>query len=198
MAISGAGCCPNMSRPARTNPRWGAGSCRRAKASGHRATAAVISDPRRSEHRGDVVKILSGKSVSMLALLAAGAGLLGSAGLAQTPGPFTAAQADAGRSAYATNCIACHQANLAGEGDALPLAGKTFIAAWRNRTAADLYNTIRTSMPYGNPGSLDAATYANLTAFILQANGATPGSAALTPATAVKISTVASGTVPAD
>jgi alcohol dehydrogenase (cytochrome c) len=80
----------------------------------------------------------------------------------------------------------------------LPLAGKTFIAAWRNRTAADLYNTIRTSMPYGNPGSLDAATYASLTAFILQANGATPGSTALTPATAVKISTVASGTVPAD
>ena len=49
----------------------------------------------------------------------------------------------------------------------MPLAGKTFIAAWRNRSAADLYNTIRTSMPYGNPGSLDAATYANLTAFIL-------------------------------
>ena len=70
----------------------------------------------------------------------------------------------------------------------------------RGATAApaDLYNTIRTSMPYGNPGSLDAATYANLVAFILQANGATPGSAAFTPATAVKISTVASGTVPAD
>jgi alcohol dehydrogenase (cytochrome c) len=134
----------------------------------------------------------------MLALLAAGAGLLGSTVLAQTPGPFTAAQADAGRAAYAANCIACHQANLAGEGDALPLAGKTFIAAWRNRTAADLYNTIRTSMPYGNPGSLDAATYANLTAFILQANGATPGSTAFTPASAVKISAVASGTVPAD
>jgi len=144
------------------------------------------------------VKILSGKSVSVLALLAAGAGLLVSTGLAQTPGPFTAAQADAGRAAYTANCISCHQANLAGEGDALPLAGKTFIAAWRNRTTADLYNTIRTSMPYGNPGSLDAATYANLTAFILQANGATPGSTAFTPATAVKISTVASGTVPAD
>ena len=144
------------------------------------------------------MKILSGKSVSVLALLMAGAGVLGTTVLAQTPGPFTAAQADAGRAAYATNCIACHQANLAGEGDALPLAGKTFIAAWRNRSAADLYNTIRTSMPYGNPGSLDAATYANLTAFILQANGATPGSTALTPASAVKISTVASGTVPAD
>jgi len=144
------------------------------------------------------VKILSGKSVSVLALLAAGAAMLGSAGLAQTPGPFTAAQADAGRAAYAANCMSCHQANLRGEGDALPLAGKTFIAAWKNRSTADLYNTIRTSMPYGNPGSLNAATYASLVAFILQANGAAPGSAAFTPTTAVKISTVASGTVPAD
>ena len=53
-------------------------------------------------------------------------------------------------------------------------------------------------MPYGNPGSRTPATYASLVAFILQANGATAGSAAFAPATAVKISTVASGTVPAD
>jgi mono/diheme cytochrome c family protein len=138
------------------------------------------------------------KSVSVLALLAAGAALGGGVVLAQTPGPFTAAQADAGRAAYAANCMSCHQANMAGEGDALPLAGKTFIAAWGNRSAADLYNTIRTSMPYGNPGSLNAAAYGNLVAFILQANGTAPGTSAFTPATPVKISTVASGTVPAD
>jgi alcohol dehydrogenase (cytochrome c) len=134
----------------------------------------------------------------VLALLAAGAILAGGNVLAQTPGPFTAAQADAGRNAYATNCMSCHQANMAGEGDALPLAGKTFIAAWGNRSTADLYNTIRTSMPYGNPGSLNAATYASLVAFILQANGATPGSSAFAPTAAVKISTIASGTVPND
>ncbi len=138
------------------------------------------------------------KSVSVLALLAAGAALGGAEVLAQTQGPFTAAQADAGRSSYAANCMSCHQANMAGEGDALPLAGKTFIAAWGKRSTADLYNTIRTSMPYGNPGSLDATTYASLVAFILQANGATPGSSAFAPAAAVRISTVASGTVPAD
>ena len=138
------------------------------------------------------------RSVSVPALLAAGVALGSAAVLAQTQGPFTAAQADAGRTAYAANCMSCHQANMAGEGDALPLAGKTFIAAWGNRSTADLYNTIRTSMPYGNPGSLNAATYGNLVAFILQANGATPGSSVFTPAAAVKISTVASGTVPPD
>ena len=143
------------------------------------------------------MRILSGKTVSVLALMAAG-GLFAGVGLAQTPGPFTAAQADAGRAAYAANCMSCHQANLAGEGDALALAGKTFIAAWGKRTTAELYNTIRTSMPYGNPNSLDAKTYAGLTAFILQANGAKPGAGELTPANAVKISTIANGTVPAD
>src|SRR5579872_5162939 len=136
--------------------------------------------------------------LALLALLAAGAVLGGAEVWAQTQGPFTAAQADAGRAAYAANCMSCHQANMAGEGDALPLAGKTFIAAWAKRNTADLYNTIRASMPYGNPGSLNAATYANLVAFILQANGAAPGSTAFAPAAAVRISTVASGTVPAD
>src|SRR6185295_17553441 len=107
-------------------------------------------------------------SASIMALLAAGASLFANAGVAQAPAPFTAAQADAGRAAYAANCMSCHQANLGGEGDALPLAGRTFFAAWSNRTTADLYNTIRTSMPYGNPGSLTPATYASLVAFILQ------------------------------
>ena len=122
------------------------------------------------------MKILSGKSVSVLALLAAGAGLCG--GTAAWPrhrGLSPPRKPTPGAAAYATNCMGCHQANLAGEGDALPLAGKTFIAAWGKRSTADLYNTIRTSMPYGNPGSLDAATYASLVAFILQANGADAG-----------------------
>ena len=137
-----------------------------------------------------------------MALLAAGAGLFAGAGVAQAPSLqrrlSPRPRPSAGRAAYAANCMTCHQANLAGEGDALPLAGKTFMAAWGKRTTADLYNTIRTSMPYGNPGSLDAKTYASLVAFILQANGAKPGATAFTPATAVKISTIASGTVPAD
>jgi len=46
----------------------------------------------------------------------------------QTPspsvaGPFTAAQAQAGRAAYAASCASCHQANLAGVGEQPPLAG---------------------------------------------------------------------------
>jgi cytochrome c len=114
------------------------------------------------------------KKVSALAAFAVvgATGLWGAGVTAQIiDGPFTAAQADAGRAAYVTNCMACHQANMAGEGDALPLVGKTFMAAWGNRTTKELYETIHTSMPYGNGGSLDAKTYTDLTAFILQSNG---------------------------
>ena len=141
------------------------------------------------------------KKVAALALFtAAGAlGLWHAGAVAQTvSGPFSAEQASAGRAAYVANCMACHQANMAGEGDALPLAGKTFMKAWANRTTKDLYDTIQHSMPYGNGGSLDINTYASLVAFILQSNGAQAGTNVFTPTTAVKIGTVATGTVPAD
>jgi mono/diheme cytochrome c family protein len=89
-------------------------------------------------------------------------------------GPFTAAQSEAGRKAYITHCAACHQANLSGQGEALALAGRPFMAGWSNRTSQDLYKLIHASMPKGAPGSLEDETYANLTAFILHANGAKP------------------------
>jgi len=69
-------------------------------------------------------------------------GLLGSAASGQTPGPFTQAQVDAGRQAYAANCAACHVADLSGTNDAPQLAGTAFIGAWKGRTTEALYNKI--------------------------------------------------------
>ena len=43
------------------------------------------------------------------------------------------------------------------------------------QSAAVLYDTMRTTMPTANPGSLDAATYAALTAFILRENDIVAG-----------------------
>lgn len=116
----------------------------------------------------------------------------------QNAGPFTDSQVVAGRNAYAENCMSCHQANLSGDGDALPLAGKSFMSEWKQRTTQDLYNLIHTSMPYGNGGILDAGTYGNIVAFILHANGAQAGSQTFTPTAAVKIGTIADGTIAPD
>jgi alcohol dehydrogenase (cytochrome c) len=136
--------------------------------------------------------LLSGAGVcAALGLVA-----FGPAALGQTPGPFTAAQVDAGRQAFATNCAACHEADLSGTNDAPQLAGSAFIGAWKGRTTQALYNKISKTMPAGAPGSLDEATYTGITAFILRANGAVPGSTAFTPTASVNIGSLADGKTP--
>ena len=108
-------------------------------------------------------------------------------------GPYTAEQAAAGRAAYQTNCAVCHAADMTGRNEAAQLAGSNFFSQWGERTAGELINFIRSAMPPGAGGSLPDQTYINLAAFILDANGARPGSDALTPASAVAIRSVASG-----
>jgi len=132
------------------------------------------------------------------ALLLGVAFVAGAALAQQASGPFTAAQVAAGRAEYAENCASCHQADMSGGTDALPLAGKGFMAGWNNRTTAQLYDKIHGSMPLGRGGSLDEKTYTDLVAFILHANGATAGAAAFAPTTAVKIGAIANGTIPDD
>ncbi len=113
-------------------------------------------------------------------------------------GPFTAAQSAAGRKAYMTYCAACHQANLSGKGDAYALAGRQFMAGWVNQSSQNLYNKIRSSMPTGAPGSLEDETYANLTAFVLHANGAKPGPTLFLRAPPLRIGLIANGIAPGD
>jgi alcohol dehydrogenase (cytochrome c) len=135
------------------------------------------------------------------AIIIAAGGPWAAVSLAQSrlqPGPFTAAQASAGRAAYAANCAGCHEANLAGSGDQPPLAGPSFMATWGARTTKDLYEDIRSQMPYGKAGSLDSSTYQNIVAFILSANGAQASGQSFGPDVAATIHTVASGQIPAD
>jgi len=115
---------------------------------------------------------------------------------ALTAGPFTAAQANAGRGAYATSCAACHGANLQGQNDAVQLAGLQFMGDWGPRTAGDLAAFISAAMPPGQGNSLSAETYINITAFILQQNGATPSNTALTQNSTVPIRAIANGRAP--
>jgi alcohol dehydrogenase (cytochrome c) len=121
-------------------------------------------------------------------------GVLGVALVAtQQPAPsvFTADQAAAGRAAYQANCASCHLPDLAGRNEAPQLAGANFMNTWRTRTTRDLFDYSGTMPP--NAPSLDAAQYAAITAFVLQANGAAAGSQAFTPATAVPIGSIATG-----
>jgi alcohol dehydrogenase (cytochrome c) len=118
--------------------------------------------------------------------------------LAQGQGVFTQEQANAGHSAYTLSCAGCHRANLAGGGDAPGLSGNGFITSFGNKSTKDLYDFIATSMPAGAPGSLTEDQYTNITAYLLWANGAKPGTTALSKTTDVKVSTIADGKVVAD
>src|ERR1051326_8572272 len=84
---------------------------------------------------------------------------------------FTAAQAASGRAAYDASCANCHMPDLAGRTEAPPLAGGTFLNAWRNRSTKDLFDLISATMP-PDGGSLSAEQYLAIASYILQANGA--------------------------
>jgi alcohol dehydrogenase (cytochrome c) len=131
-----------------------------------------------------------------LALLAAPAIVL-VAGQPPSTGLYTMEQASAGRTAYEASCASCHRSDLVGSNEAPPLAGSNFINVWRNRTPRDLFGYIRNAMPPDNPGALGDQTYLDITAYMLQANGAPAGPDALTPTTAVAIGSVATGRTPA-
>ncbi|HWM61387.1 MAG TPA: PQQ-binding-like beta-propeller repeat protein [Rhizomicrobium sp.] len=122
--------------------------------------------------------------------------LLGASAVALENGPFTAEQAGGGRALFVANCASCHGARLQGAGEAPPLAGSTFMAAWGNRSTEELYNLVKASMPYGNGNSLDAATYRSIVAYVLSANGAKPGAVALTGNETVRIAAIADGKMP--
>src|SRR5262245_31617852 len=112
-------------------------------------------------------------------------------------GPFTEAQAAAGRASYLANCAGCHLPDLRGANEARPLVGPDFMRTWGGRTAQELVAFLGVAMPPppAAPGSLGVQSYVNLTAFLLQANGAAPGASELAPASTVSIGSVATGTM---
>src|SRR5262245_39763978 len=77
----------------------------------------------------------------------------------QAAGPFTAAQATAGRAAYTQNCAGCHGADLSGQGNAAPLAGGLFMGSWGDKSPADFIGFLEGAMPPGNPGGLGEQNY---------------------------------------
>jgi len=113
-------------------------------------------------------------------------------------GPFTESQLVLGRKVYAARCAGCHLPTLAGQGEAGALVGTQFMRGWSNRTTQDLYKLIQTSMPKDDPGSLDEQSAANVTAFILRANGAVSGPMTFLVAPPLRISVIANGIAPGD
>jgi alcohol dehydrogenase (cytochrome c) len=85
---------------------------------------------------------------------------------------FTAAQVEAGKRLYTEQqCAVCHGERMQGTPGAPALAGEDFLRAWRGRSARELLDCMRSTMPPGRVGTLSEAQHAALVAAMLEANG---------------------------
>jgi PQQ-dependent dehydrogenase (s-GDH family) len=91
------------------------------------------------------------------------------------PPPFTRAQALAGKAAYDASCAVCHGTTLVNGAYGTPLSGPYFRQQWSGRKVADLFEKTRTTMPPTGAGTLPAATYAAIVAYVLEVNGSVAG-----------------------
>lgn len=119
-------------------------------------------------------------SSALSVLLAA---LSAAAGAAQPPvnEPGLAGQLSRGEDVYFADCAQCHNDDLSGGAmhDAPPLAGDAFLMRWSGRTAQDLLALARTTMPEGQPRSLNDQEYLDVVAFVLARNKIALGADAL-------------------
>lgn len=86
-------------------------------------------------------------------------------------GTFTAAQAERGRSQYATSCARCHGGNLEG-GMGRSLVGTSFWNKWREQSVGDLLDYVSKNMPMGQTSTvtLSPPVYADIVAYLLRSN----------------------------
>jgi hypothetical protein len=134
----------------------------------------------------------------------------------EAPAVFTAEQAKAGRIAYERTCGQCHTPTLTGRksdpgelppisslseswqkfigprGLVSPLVGKVFIERWGHKTAGQLVDRFQETVddPYLKFDGLSEEDTVNITAYVLQVNGAKAGNTPLTRATSALVSSV--------
>src|ERR1700744_3217167 len=88
-----------------------------------------------------------------------------------TPVTFTADQVARGSDIYSDRCVQCHGDKLDnGEFGGAALNGKYFKQHWSGGSVAALIAYMKAKMPPDRPGSLTDQTYADLAAFLLDAN----------------------------
>jgi mono/diheme cytochrome c family protein len=98
------------------------------------------------------------------------------------PVSFTADQVASGEEIYDRRCQDCHGSTLDnGEFGGAPLNGSFFQQHWGNGSVAALVAFAKAKMPPDRPGSLTDENYADLAAFLLDANGYPKGDKALPP-----------------
>jgi sarcosine oxidase len=89
------------------------------------------------------------------------------AAVSSLTGVYSQPQARKGAATYLKYCSACH--NPAAH------SGEAFKATWSGRSAMELFDYLRTTMPNDNPGRLSRGQYTDIVAYLLQLNGMPSG-----------------------
>src|ERR1700690_486522 len=123
--------------------------------------------------------LMRGVAVGLVcAVFSAGLGAAGPAATDQAQ----AQQLARGEDIYYADCTMCHNDDLSGGAmhSAPALAGDAFLARWSGRSARDLLELARMTMPEGQPRSLDVQEYLDVIAFVLSRNKIALADGALT------------------
>jgi alcohol dehydrogenase (cytochrome c) len=95
-------------------------------------------------------------------------------------GIYSEQQATHGEQLFKEKCSTCHERGDGGE-SAPALTRGLLLMEWSGHSLAELFTRIRGTMPEGNPGSLTADDYADITAYLLKANNVPSGRQELKP-----------------
>lgn len=86
-------------------------------------------------------------------------------------GVYSAAQADRGEAVFKDQCASCHA-----PGD---FTADDFLKKWTGKPLHELFDTVSTTMPMDNPGTLKPQQYADVIAYFLKLNKFPAGDAEL-------------------
>jgi mono/diheme cytochrome c family protein len=126
----------------------------------------------------------------MAAALTPAAGQATSAGRRTAwDGVYTTAQAERASAVYRDQCANCHAQNMRGAPGAPGLAGPGFMFEWNGKSAGELFDVLKKTMPPGGAGRLTDQQYADLVAAMLHANGFPAGTTDL-PATRTALDSI--------
>lgn len=84
---------------------------------------------------------------------------------------LAAQQLERGEQWFRARCLECHAHQAIANGD--------FQMKWDGRTAYELFERVRSSMPENDPGSLSSGTYTAIIAYLLKLNGMPVGATPL-------------------
>lgn len=85
-------------------------------------------------------------------------------------GVFTSEQAERGRLVYERSCQNCHQADFYRER----------LAKWQDKSVGALFESLSTTMPADNVGSLATSEYLDVLAYVFSITGSPAGKSELT------------------